>query len=714
MIEHTRRIRTSINPDIAYDVLKNVSHFSQFISGVDSVEVKKNNEHNARNVWFINMQGNKVQWEEEERVDDKNRKISFKRIKGDFDILEGYKSVRSIKDGSEIVVSLKLDWSSNKLLDRGFISRKSSLALRWMLRAIREQLGAGSIVLYDHYDNKSGFTITSELVRYNNRLEKQIVAFVDRLKTNDRCSDFIIIPPGYGETKRDAITLSYYLVCNGFNVLRYDASDHVGESEGDIFYTTLPKMKDDILSSLDYLQKRFGCDKAGIVATSLAKRVALKAASEDTRISFLLGLVGIVNLRSTLEAVYNQDLIGIVESYKDKSFDVAEVLGYEVSREFPRTAIEGKYHDLQSTRDDIKRLKIPFVFIVAEKDTWVRLEDVKLVFESSANTKKELYIMKDTLHLIYENPKSVRSVLKQVVVSCGRYMLDKQIGDPDIVEPGLRQIAQQNKIEKMRLRRLTKISKESEKEFWKSYLNKYIVITKSKDFRDFLSLIELLLGAANDNEIILDAGCGNGHFGAWLLWTALARHKELGNKAGIIKRRRYVGIDFVEDVLAEARTRHIDIQGSVVNELKLKRPFMEFEYQCLDMEQRLPFPDNHFDKICCNLVLSYLKNSFFALSELVRVLKTSGRIVVTSLKPYPDLSHIYKSFVTEASNETEVKEARILLSGAGKIKQRESEGHYVFFSESRLKSMFSRLKVVDVKTYMTFANQALIITAEKQ
>ena len=43
----------------------------------------------------------------------------------------------------------------------------------------------------------------------------------------------IIIPSAYAETKKDALHLSYYLVANGFQVLRYDNTNHTGESDAE-------------------------------------------------------------------------------------------------------------------------------------------------------------------------------------------------------------------------------------------------------------------------------------------------------------------------------------------------------------------------------------------------------------------------------------------------------------------------------------------------
>jgi SAM-dependent methyltransferase/ribosome-associated toxin RatA of RatAB toxin-antitoxin module/esterase/lipase len=715
MIELSRKIVLSVSPKRAYSILKDVGSFPKFISGIEQISSKKVNSNLSINHWNINMQGINIAWKEQEITDDINYEIVFKRLSGSFDTLEGIKKVKNIKGGSEILISLKIDWKSNKGVKKEIIARKTNLAMRWMLRSIQQQLTHESILNYEHIDKYNNI-IVSELVKIMNNSGKIIIGFFDYMKPFSCKNNIVVIPPGYGETKRDSLMLSYYMVANGFGVIRYDNTDHIGESDGEIFYTTLPKMKNDVIAVVDYAEKRFKINKIGVVATSLAKRIALKAATEDSRIAFLIGLVGIVDLKSTLKAVYQQDLIGLFESDKDPAFCMAEVLGFEVSKEFPKTAIEEKFHDLQSTKEDLNKLKIPLVFIVAEKDTWVRLDDVKMLFLSYPNKDKELFIMKDTMHLVCENPEFARNVIKQIVVSLKRYMLSVDINESDVQEPGLREIASQNRIEKMRLRRLSYITKESEKEFWKRYLNKYVFITKSKDFRNLLSLVEICLGAPKENEKILDAGCGNGHFGAWLLSTTATRYKGISKRNRLFLKRNYIGIDFIESALTEAKQKHEEIYKAVKNALgtKYENDFFRFEYFCLDMEKKLPFSNNHFNKICCNLVLPYLKNPFFTLTELFRVLKPEGRLVASSLKPHPDLSCIYTDFVQQGQSMEDIQQARVLLSGAGKIKKKESEGHYQFFSEQHLKSLFNRVRAVNIKSYKGFGDQAIVVVGEKK
>ena len=105
-----------------------------------------------------------------------------------------------------------------------------------------------------------------------------------------------------------------------------------------------------------------------------------------------------------------------------------------------------------------------------------------------------------------------------------------------------------------------------------------------------------------------------------------------------------------------------------------------------DLESPLPFPDHSFDRVVCNLVIGYVRDPLFTLREYLRVLAPHGRLVLSNLKPYADLSAIYRSFVDTAQTPDQVEEGRRLLDNSGKIKEREGEGHFHFLHHAELES----------------------------
>ena len=75
---------------------------------------------------------------------------------------------------------------------------------------------------------------------------QQIHAYHDRPEGAEATElPVVVISPGYGETKRDYLTLAYYFAGNGFQVVRYDHTNHVGESDGSHYQVSLSSMKED-------------------------------------------------------------------------------------------------------------------------------------------------------------------------------------------------------------------------------------------------------------------------------------------------------------------------------------------------------------------------------------------------------------------------------------------------------------------------------------
>jgi len=178
-----------------------------------------------------------------------------------------------------------------------------------------------------------------------------------------------------------------------------------------------------------------------------------------------------------------------------------------------------------------------------------------------------------------------------------------------------------------------------------------------------------------------------------------------------------VGVDFIRTALAQARLNLMktaaEIRGKFTPQTTAPSLLMDFSLLATDLNAPLPFCDNQFDRIVCNLVISYLQDPLFTLGEFMRVLAPSGRIILTNLKPYADLSQIYRNFVERAERPEEVEEGRQLLNNSGKIKQAEGDGVFRFFDRQELAMLLIASGAVQPRVHSTFANQAYIVAAEK-
>jgi ubiquinone/menaquinone biosynthesis C-methylase UbiE/pimeloyl-ACP methyl ester carboxylesterase len=519
--------------------------------------------------------------------------------------------------------------------------------------------------------------IESKFISFTNRRKKNLVAVFDCPSDRKNRAELplIIIPPAFGETKADSIALSYFLAANGFGVLRYDGTNHLGESEGDIFGFTMDSGRDDLIATIEFVTREFSPSCIGIVARSLGWRFSLKVAAKDPRVSFLLGIGGIVNLQASIHAAYQDDLVELFIQRRYHGTKIEDIFGFEISRDFIDNAIASGYHNLQTTMKDFSAMTKPAVYMHAEKDVWVSESDVTLALACSGG-KTEFILIPDVLHDIGENPEAALKVFNNTVISCKQFLCNETVAPNEVRKPDVRLVSSQNRVERERLRKAESLS-ENEKEFWKVYLKKYTIINHSEDYSEYLDSVMNACGKLTGHEKILDAGCGPGFLGSWILCAY--------GKSGF----SYVGLDLVDNVLVDARRLHADIYSDMpgVN----RSAGQSWAYVCGNLdspksEQKrfICFKDESFDIVICSLLISYLKEPQEFLREIRRVLKPGGRVVVTTLKPHADLSMIFHNFVTVDRSMNEKIKARELMSSAGMIKMKERLGYYHFFSESEL------------------------------
>jgi SAM-dependent methyltransferase/alpha-beta hydrolase superfamily lysophospholipase len=555
---------------------------------------------------------------------------------------------------------------------------------------------------------------TTEPLSVITPMAKKIVAYLDIPVAAEVPVGIALIAPAYGETKENNLLLSAYLAANHFYGLRFDWSDHVGESEGDIFTSTLTKMQQALASLLDYAELRFSARPVGIFATSLAARVAIKLTAQDRRPAFLVCLTPVVDLRETLMMVYKEDLVG---NYSvGKRYGTIDILGFSINADnFLDDAIKNSFLDLESTKLDASRITIPTFFVVGQRDSWVRKADAESIVDCLKSRRKAIISLPTVLHRLLENPKVAESAVKEVVKGVIECTNRSQINLDAIQVPDSNQIISRKVEEKKHLREQYEYSRATERGFWKAYLAKFQYVFNIPDFYGLLESIHNRLGGTWPGQKVLDAGCGVGNFGLFLLTKQLYRVQQ-DLQYATLEPVRYYGVDFVCDAISAASLQIIRLRNEFKSKLGLSGSNVSLvneEFVVADLETELPFPSEFFDQACCNLVISYLQDPATLLKELWRVLRPGGRVVISSLKPNADLSEIYRNFISWAENPAEIEEGRQLLNNAGMIKLKESAGIYHFYCEKELRDIARKVGFPRAKTFRSFGNQANLIVCYK-
>lgn len=550
--------------------------------------------------------------------------------------------------------------------------------------------------------------VVSEALLYPSRSGLKLSAFWDhRAEGFERCP-FVIVAPKYGETKKNNLQLAYLLAANGMNVVRFDHANHVGESAGEKTAFTLPGGVEDILATVDHLVARFGISSVSLLASSLSARTALRAAARDPRIGHLVCIVGVVNVRHTLREVYREDLVA--NHLAGKTWGVTDILGHEIDfDQFLAHACDSQMHDLEGAARDLAATTIPVTYFSGEEDTWVLFGEVEQVVGRAPRGR--VVKLAGAKHEVRENEPVAQKAFNEVVGEIIREAWGLENAPTELRTPDIRQVFAQNRIERARLKKASPTGP-SELSFWSDYLRKFDLLGRVEDYCTYLELVGELLGPFKPGERVLDAGCGSGLFGAWLL-----RNLPAVPRSG--SPMLYVGLDLTQHGLAESSAKHTAL---IAARAKADRTWVERGVDVMyaranfdrigpeaDPREMPRFVDGMFDVICCSLVLSYLVDPSIVLAEFRRLLRPGGRLMVSSMKPHCDMSTIYRDFMDQGVSGTELQSARNLLSAAGQIKLKEEQGYYVFYSGEQLVDMLRAAGFRDMQVFASFGDQAVVV-----
>ena len=553
--------------------------------------------------------------------------------------------------------------------------------------------------------------VESRLVSFADQRGLKIIAYVDEGPEEDWNDRFVILAPRYGETKKNSLQLSYTLVANGFKVLRFDQTNHIGESEGEMHQFTLSGASDDILAAVHYVDNFCEPAEISLVSLSLSCRSGFRAAAQDSRISRMINVVGMVDMDRTLQAIYKRDFFGELTVGCD--WRMVDILGFEIDgKNFHDDLLESDMKSLSGTLVDAEKVTIPVLHLSAENDRWVHPEDVEHVL--SKCSQGQLLQVPAVGHEINENTQALQFAFQQVILFCSEGL---GLSAEAIQEPDKKTLIAQNKVERQRLQQIMKFA-DSENDFWGDYLRKFGIIEDAHFYAEYFQTMSGQLGSILDGDTILDAGCGNGFYGVSIVHS-LMRDYQVG--LGGIKNVHYCGIDLTANGLSRSYSRQNEELKRVAAESTMPLSPISYSYRKIDFDhlserpgKSLPFADNTITKLCCSLVLSYLKEPSKLMEEFHRILSKGGVAVISSMKPGCDMTVLYHSYVDEDTpDEKRDQDANRLLSAAGKIKLKKDTGVYSFFSEAELERLAFDAGFSKITSCRSFGNQANVIRVVK-
>lgn len=230
-----------------------------------------------------------------------------------------------------------------------------------------------------------------------------------------------------------------------------------------------------------------------------------------------------------------------------------------------------------------------------------------------------------------------------------------------------------------------------DRRFWSQYFRVYDELNQCTSYQDLMTALINELDA-KPGDIILDAGSGTGN-----LSTRLSQCS-----ADIIS------MDFVPYALERHREKD-------PNALTVLASLIE----------RLPFPDNSFDKIVSNNVLYTIppQQRDGVVLEFKRILKPEGIIVVSNISTSFSMFAIYSDnfkntlkrlglFKGLCAISSQTYASLQLVKFNRKVLQESSSGDYAFFEPNEQKDLLAKHGFNCNDEVLSYANTALMLRAQ--
>ena len=227
----------------------------------------------------------------------------------------------------------------------------------------------------------------------------------------------VILTPGFGKTFRNNLSCALYLNWNNIRVIRYDNTNHVGKSDGDISNFDFEEAKDNI--NAVYNEFYDASRSTVLVTPDIMLRAAIRAGAENGKIKEITGLDGFVNLERAFFDT-NDDLYKDIGNYAKTDFselaanyEESRIKKQPVSADFIFSVIKNGYMDINSTCADARKVNAKIINIIPGDSKQIKIEDNRQIL--SVTEGGEVYIVPGAENELSANPQTAKIAFRQIV-----------------------------------------------------------------------------------------------------------------------------------------------------------------------------------------------------------------------------------------------------------------------------------------------------------
>ena len=525
----------------------------------------------------------------------------------------------------------------------------------------------------------------------------------------------LIIAPGYGQTALDAMTLAYYLAHYRLRILRYDHTNHMGLSDGELQQTTLRSMQADLLKVVEFVQHTWPTAPLIVMASDMTARVAIKMAVQSPPLDLLLLINPVVDIQAMLMTVHGHDLVA--DHRYGLRRGIANLLGLNVNIDrFVGDLVAGHFTDLASTIADLRLLRSPSAILTIPSNPLGPLPpaDLPQTFLTALGAHTRLAtssapLIGQDLPLNEQHPPTFRQILEQIAATVSLPTI------PAEFRAHTRQmLARQQRIEMERTRLRHNLSQITREALRTAHLQQLPQLGNLHEHWKLLDDLYRLLSPLEPGSILVDVGVGHGD----LLRATMVNQAYRSRQRGWSPERpvHAIGLGHFQDPLPQARQSFRALYGELDSDFAgtlTIHPPLTTEWVHADWTQRLPFKDHSLHRIVCNLSLTFVSSPLLTIRELYRMLHPQGRLVLAVFHPDTDLSVLYRRHLHRASQDEFSPQAQIVLHYLGRLREAIRHGLLHTFDRSSLGSFLQQAGILTPRILPALDGQALFAVIEK-
>jgi PAS domain S-box-containing protein len=525
----------------------------------------------------------------------------------------------------------------------------------------------------------------------------------------------VIIIPGFGSTQTDWIPLSFYLAANHLRVLRYDHSNHVGQSEGSIRQITLRSMQADLDNVLDFVHTTWPTAPVTLLAEDIAARVAMKVTAQSTSADQLFLLNPVLDIETALSTIAHPN---VIETYRQgHRRGVANLWGLNVNFDkFVGDAIAGEYADLASSTSDLAQLATPPVILASPRKN----RSIEHMFGPQHQALHAMGAAPTVVSLpgdlsgdsgAYDEGRTAafKTILKLISIPV--------IGGPPLAqvwEPNLHAVDLQRQLEHERIRIRYHVSQATRSALWGAHLAHLPQLEHLPDYVAMTNELYRWLLPLEPGMTVLDIGCGQRNFVRLMLTNQAYRSAHQRGRTTVPL--RYVGLDQSHESLRLAEQQLDTFAKELPDTLTAAVPtaqLMTASWMHTDWNLSLPFTDGSIERILCHLSLSFTPSPLQCLRQMLRVLHPDGTAVVTCLQPHTDLSMLFRRHLREADHDDFGSPAQIVLHYLGRLREAIRHGLLHSYEQDELVHLLAHAGAGPIQFFPILDNQLLLAIVRK-